>query len=323
MLTQNSSRLDSRLRNWESALLLLAHEGQSSAAHPLPELVEDQKLLERADAYCDSLTASHSRTFYLATQFLPGSKRKAVRALYAFCRTSDDLVDCPENDGNDNWTTWRQQAISTAPPSQDLVAVAWADARLRYRIPIHYAEQLLDGVGRDRCQKRYSTFDDLASYAYSVASTVGLMSMHIIGFSGKEAIPYAIRLGVALQITNILRDVGEDWRAGRVYLPQEELAAYGLAETDLASGRVDARWRAFMRFQIQRNRQLYAEACPGIKLLDQDGRFAVTAAADLYRAILDDIEAHDYDVFHRRAHLSAAEKLLRLPSVLFRSTFSA
>lgn len=143
--------------------------------------------------------------------------------------------------------------------------------------------------------------------------------MHIIGFSGAEAVPYAVKLGVALQITNILRDVGEDWRAGRVYLPLDELAAYGLTESDLAAGRVDGRWRAFMRFQIDRNRRLYAEAWPGIALLGKDGRLAVAAAGELYRAILDDIEAHDYDVFNRRAHVSAWGKLCRLPGIWWRN----
>jgi phytoene synthase len=118
-----------------------------------------------------------------------------------------------------------------------------------------------------------------------------------------------------LQLTNILRDVGEDWRAGRLYLPQQELAEYGLAEADIAAGRIDDRWRSFMRFQIGRTRQLYAEAMPGIALLDSDGRFAIAAAADLYRRILDDIEIHDYDVFTRRAHLSAWDKLRRLPGI--------
>jgi phytoene synthase len=318
MLTQDTPIIDARLRNWERRLLWLAHKDQPYASQPLPMLIEDQKLLQHAYSYCTSLTASHSRTFYLATEFLSPSKRKAMRALYAFCRTSDDLVDCPENTMKEAWSAWRQRAISPAPPRHDLVAVAWADTRLRYRIPIRYAEQLLDGVSRDICQKRYVTFEELAAYAYGVASTVGLMSMHIIGFSGKEAVPYAIKLGVALQITNILRDVGEDWRAGRVYLPQIELAAYGLSEADLAGGRVDERWRAFMRFQIERNRLLYAEADPGIKMLDKDGRFAVAAAAELYRAILADIEDHDYDVFHRRAHLSAARKLLHLASLSLR-----
>jgi phytoene synthase len=155
----------------------------------------------------------------------------------------------------------------------------------------------------------------LAAYAYGVASTVGLMSMHIIGFAGVEAIPYAVKLGVALQMTNILRDVGEDWRAGRVYLPQEELAAFGLSEADLAAGRVTARWRAMMRYQIERNRQLYAEAWPGIALLDGDGRFAIGAAAGLYRAILDDIITRDYDVFNQRAYVRGPAKLGLLPGL--------
>jgi 15-cis-phytoene synthase len=322
MLTQNPPIIDAHLRNWERTLLLLAHEGLAGAVYPLPTRVEDPALLARAYDFCDSLTAHHSRTFYLATRFLPPSKRKAVRALYAFCRISDDLVDCPQDGGDAAWDAWRQQALSAATPGWDLVAVAWADARLRYRIPLRYAEQLLDGIGRDRCQTRYRTFDELAAYAYSVASTVGLMSMHIIGFAGKEAISYAVKLGVALQISNILRDVGEDWRAGRVYLPQEELAAFGLDDSDLGRGCLDHRWRDFMRFQIRRNRLLYAEAVPGIRLLHRDGRFAVAAAADLYGAILTDIEAHGYDVFQRRAHLSAAEKLLRLPAILFRSTYA-
>jgi phytoene synthase len=145
------------------------------------------------------------------------------------------------------------------------------------------------------------------------------MSMHISGYASDDAIPYAIKLGVALQLTNILRDVGEDWRAGRVYLPQQDLALFGLSEDDLARGRVDDRWRAFMRYEIAWNRDLYAEAMPGIRLLNPDGRLAVQAAAEFYRAILDDIEAHDYDVFGRRARVSKWAKLRRLPGLWWRT----
>jgi phytoene synthase len=209
--------------------------------------------------------------------------------------------------------------MSTHPPTDDLVALAWADTRRRYKVPPRYAEQLIDGVARDLRQTRYQTFEDLAAYSYGVASTVGLMSMHIIGFSGPEAVPYAIKLGVALQITNILRDIGEDWRAGRVYLPVEELEAYGLTEEDLAAGHIDVRWRSFMQFQIERNRQLYREARPGIAMLNADGRFAIAAAADLYQGILGDIEAHDYDVFNRRAYVSTPRKLSMLPRIWWQS----
>jgi phytoene synthase len=162
---------------------------------------------------------------------------------------------------------------------------------------------------------RYATFSDLATYSYGVASTVGLMAMHIVGFSGPEAVPYAVRLGVALQMTNILRDVGEDFRAGRVYLPQGELIAHGLGEGDIGRGVVTGGWRAFMRFQIERTRSLYAEAWEGIRLLEPEGRLAIAAASEFYQGILDDIESHDYDVFTRRAGLSTWGKLRRIPSL--------
>jgi phytoene synthase len=145
------------------------------------------------------------------------------------------------------------------------------------------------------------------------------MSMHIVGFKDESAIPYAVKLGVALQLTNILRDVAEDWHNGRLYLPLHELQAFNLSEADIAAGINDQRWKAFMGFQIRRARQLYDEALPGLALLEQRGRLAVAAAAELYRAILDDIEAHNYDVFTRRAHISSGRKLLHLPTIFLRA----
>jgi phytoene synthase len=145
------------------------------------------------------------------------------------------------------------------------------------------------------------------------------MAMHIIGFSSEAAIPYAVKLGVALQLTNILRDIAEDWRAGRVYLPQDELAAYGLTEDAIATGYVDSRWSEFMRFQIDRNRRLYSESLPGIAMLNADGRFAIAAAAELYQAILTDIEAHNCDVFSRRSYVSLPGKLGLLPRIWWQS----
>ena len=297
---------------WEPALLSQALEAWQSITIAAPQSLSDRLLLDRAYAHCARVTARHSRSFYRASSFLPREKRRAVRALYAFCRVTDDIVDCPDCQARHALREWRHVALAAEPPLDNLVAVAWADARQRYRIPLRLAEQLIDGVARDLDQTRYATFDDLATYAYGVASTVGLMSMRIIGYRSAAAIPYAIKLGVALQLTNILRDVGEDWRSGRVYLPADELARFDLSEDDLARGQVDDRWRAFMRFQIERNRRLYAEAWPGIELLNRDGRLAIAAAGDLYRRILDDIEAHDYDVFTRRAHVSTPRKLLGL-----------
>ncbi len=308
---------------WEKPLLALAHESWLGLTqHPQHTSQRDAGLLQRAYAHCEAITAEHSRSFHLASGLLPADKRRAARALYAFCRVTDDIVDRPEGDVEAGLAAWRQRSLDPTPPAHDLVAVAWADARARHHIPRRYAEQLIDGVARDLQQRRYTSFDDLATYCYGVASTVGLMSMHIIGFRGPEAIPHAIKLGVALQMTNILRDVAADYANGRVYLPVDELHQFGLQPADLAAGRVTESWRAFMRFQIDRNRQLYAESWPGIALLDADGRFGIAAAADLYRAILDDIEAHEYDVFSRRAHVSTWGKLRRLPALWWQTRSS-
>ena len=269
----------------------------------------DAALLESAYAYCHTLTARHSKSFLVASSLLPRPQRRAIRALYAFCRVSDDIVDYPNGDVVKKLAAWRRRVLREDPPDHDLVALAWADARATYQVPDHYIGQLLDGVAADLQVTRYATFRDLAAYCYGVASTVGLMSMHVIGFSGPEAIPYAVKLGVALQLTNILRDVAEDWERGRCYLPQDELARFGLSEADIAAGQVTARWRAFMRFQINRTRRLYQEAIPGIALLNRDGQHAIAAAAAIYGAILDDIEANDYDVFTRRAYVGKLRKV--------------
>lgn len=317
-MTTTIPRYLSPTNTWERSLLSQAHEALNSMTVPASPN-GDREVMARAYQYCNALTAEHSRSFHLASSLLPPAKRMAVRALYAFCRVSDDIVDESADGAASRLAAWRSHALSSHPPQDDLVAQAWADTRARYRIPWRYAEQLLEGVARDLQQTRYETFDELAAYAYGVASTVGLMSMHIIGFQGPEAIPYAVKLGVALQLTNILRDVGEDWRAGRVYLPRQELAAFDLSESDLARGKVDERWRRFMRFQIARNRTLYEEAWPGIGMLHAEGRMAIATAAGVYRAILDDIEDHDYDVFNRRAHVSTWGKLRLLPGLWWRS----
>lgn len=306
--------------SWEGRLLLRAYDALEYHI-PAQPVNAESSLLRDAYAQCATITQAHSRTFYLASALLPAEQRLAARALYAFCRVSDDLVDCYSEDRQQKLNEWRHRTALAHPPSNNLVALAWADTRAKYQIPLRYAEQLLDGVERDLTAHRYETFNELASYCYGVASTVGLMTMHIVGYTSREAIPYAIKLGVALQLTNILRDVGEDWRNGRLYLPQEELAQFGLTEADIEAGVVDDRWRQFMQFQIARTRQLYAEAMPGIVMLGKQGRFAIASAADLYQAILKEIEANDYDVFHHRAHTSAWQKLTSLPRIWWRYSF--
>jgi phytoene synthase len=137
--------------------------------------------------------------------------------------------------------------------------------------------------------------------------------MYIIGFMNNDALPYAVKLGVALQMTNILRDVGEDFRKGFLYLPQSEMIEFGLTEENISEATLQEGWREFMRYQIARTRQLYSEAQPGVEFLDQEGRLAILAASDFNQGILEEIEKNDYDVFSRRAGLSAWGKLQRLP----------
>lgn len=306
---------------WEVQLLMAAREAFDSQ-RLLESIQADSTMLDAAYKICDEITYDHSRTFHMASSLLPTEKRKAARALYAFCRITDDIIDDPVGTADERYERlmeWQSKVMAQCPPESDLVCLAWADSQIKFNIPRGYAQQLIDGCARDVNQTRYQTFEDLAEYSYGVASTVGLMAMHIVGFANRDAIPYAVRLGVALQLTNILRDVAEDYRNGRIYLAQDELAAYGLSEHDIERGIVTDNWRKFMAFQIERNRKLYDESIAGIVMLDSDGRFAIAAAAELYKAILDDIEAHDYDVFSRRAHIPTMGKLSRLPAIWWRS----
>lgn len=308
--------------SWESKLLELAYSGLNS--HKILEPVNiDKHRLRKAYNLCKALTKRNSRTFYLSSSVLPPKKRRAIRALYAFCRATDDIVDLANEDPREQLMLWKQRALSVEPSNNDLLITAWLDTRARYSIPEGYVEQLIDGIASDIYPCRYYTFDELTEYCYKVAVTVGLMVMHIIGFRGNDAFPYAIKLGVALQLTNILRDIGEDWKLGRLYLPVDELAEFNITESDIDAGTVDERWRAFMKYQISRCHRLYAEALPGISMLHSDGHFAIAAAAELYRAILGEIEKSDYNVFVRRAHVSSLRKLMKLPGIWYRTKIMA
>ena len=280
--------------------------------------------LDRAFDRCAAITRQHSKTFHLSTSFLPKAKRAAVRAFYAFCRTTDDIVDVLPGDDQARQAhldAWRQDARRTWQDQTDPVLAAWAYVRDAYDIPRRYVEELIDGCKMDLTIMRYASWDELRQYCYHVASTVGLISMHIIGLNGGDLALFersqasAAELGIALQLTNILRDVGEDLRRDRIYLPAEDLRRYGYTEDDLRHGIIDDRFRALMRFEIDRAQVMYQRGLPSIASLSSDGRLAVGAAILLYRDILDKIVANDFDVFSQRAHLTLADKLCRLPHI--------
>ena len=305
--------------NWENQLIALAGKVPHPHARPFFSYWAGDVSLRKAYKQAEKITAQHSKSFYFASGLLPEEKRSAVRALYAFCRTVDDIVDESANAEQDSKLDyWRGMVESASFADNDLVAAAWADTLIRYHIPRHYALQLINGVARDLCQSRYQTFEELATYCYGVASTVGLMSMYIVGFKNNAAVPYAIKLGVALQMTNILRDVGEDYQNGRLYLPRQELAFYGIPESEIAAGHISDNWRQFMKFQIDRTRQLYEDSWAGVTMLEREGQLAIGAASVFYQGILDEIEKNDYDVFTQRASLSVWDKVNRLPALIGR-----
>lgn len=253
---------------------------------------------------------------------LPRPKRRAIRVLYAFCRQSDDLVDEASTNPRAAFERWVMNTQLNTPTNP--ILIAWQDLHTRYTLPEQIVYDLLEGIRMDLSIDRYATFADLELYCYRVAGTVGLLSMEIIGYQ-PGADTYAVKLGLALQLTNILRDIGEDAHRGRVYLPTDELTAYDLTADDLLATchnnhwRTalchDARWHSLMQFQIQRARRLYQEAWPGIALLNQDGRYAVAAAATLYQGILTKIEANQYDNLSKRAFVPNREKLGMLPRI--------
>lgn len=300
----------------DEQLALLLHLADSKPAHVSDCSLSSSVVLPLPDAYrlCERLTRQHSKSFFFSTQFLPRDKRRAVRALYAFCRTSDDIVDMAQDDPACVLAEWVRLVHAPLPPPGNAVLLAWHDTRIRYSLPAALTNELLAGIAMDLSIHRYQTFADLWLYCYRVASVVGLLSMGIMG-SGPRAEMYAIKLGVALQLTNILRDVGEDARRGRVYLPAEDLQRFGLTSEDILASVSDARFHALMQFQIERAWQLYDESWPGVALLPSDSRLAVGAAAYTYRAILDKIIANDYDVYAKRAYLTLKEKLALLPSI--------
>jgi phytoene synthase len=262
----------------------------------------------------------NSRTFFFATALLPREQRQAIRALYAFCRATDDLVD-EHKATHAQVEAWREKVRLPAEEQQDPVLYLWAQVRSQYRVNPRYEDELITGVAYDIFPERYATWEDLENYCYHVASTVGLLSIPIVGLregiSFECASPYAIKLGIALQLTNILRDVGEDARQGRVYLPESDLERFGLTRGDILSGVQNESFIELMKFEIARARQLYQESLPGIAMLSPSGQLAVGAAALLYRALLDEIEAIQYGVHQFRAYTTERKKLAMLPGILY------
>jgi 15-cis-phytoene synthase len=301
----------------------------------LSESASLKKLASTNEAYeiCREITAKYAKTFYLGTLLMPKPKRQAIWAIYAWCRLTDELVDGLEATGTtpetlDGWEAQLESIFAGQPI--DNPDVALVDTLAKFPIDIQPFRDMIAGQRLDLYRNRYQNFEELKEYCYYVAGTVGLMSIAVMGIDNSHynAAWYpevyhpteeAIALGIASQLTNILRDVGEDVSRGRIYLPLDELAQFDYTEAELLKGVVDDRWRALMKFQIARARRYYEVAERGISYLSGDARYPIWAALILYRQILDRIEENEYDVFKYRAYVPKHQKLLSLPLAWLRA----
>ena len=265
------------------------------------------------------LTRRNAKTFYFASHALPPEKRLASYALYSFCRYVDNIADT----GGDARAARVQLDVTRNlldhiyESDQQLHRwSAFQETVRRNEIPKRYFLDLVDGVEMDLTAFSCSTYADLQKYCYRVASVVGLMMTRVFQPDNDEALQYAEHLGTAMQLTNILRDIGEDYRMHRVYLPNDDMRDWGIGEEDLHKGEVTPAFRRFIQFQIARAREFYTKAKPGIALLPNDGsRYCVHVMSVLYSRILNAIEANEYDVFTRRAHVPLPEKIRLAASV--------
>ena len=286
--------------------------------------------LDIAYEKCRIETQRWAKTFYLGTLLLPYKKRKAIWAIYVWCRRTDELMDSPEaltkskEELSDNLNEWEENTrnIFKGNVKSDLDAVL-ADTIENFPQSIDPYLDMIEGQRMDLTKFRYKDFSELKLYCYRVAGTVGLMTQNVMGIdTAYTSAPWsnipdpskaAIALGIANQLTNILRDVGEDRHRGRIYLPQDEIQRFDYSEEELLQGEINTQWKELMAFQLKRAREWFQTSEDGIKWLSADARWPVWTSLRLYRGILNAIEKLDYDVFNNRAYVKNSVKAIELP----------
>ena len=274
------------------------------------------------DSYleCRRLNAKHGKTYFLATRLLPLAKRPYVHALYGFARYADEIVDdlsstlTPEE--KRNWlTTWSAGILKDIDKrkSSDAIGLALIDTINRWQIPHHYFEAFLHSMAMDLTITEYPSYEALSEYVYGSAAVIGLEMVHILGVTKPELLEETLigakKLGIAFQLANFIRDIGEDLQRGRIYLPLDELQAFGIDKERLRSRRVDSDLKAAIAFQIHRVRELQREAEATIVNLTPQSHACIKAASELYCGIVDEVEKIDYEVFTKRAKTSTYRRL--------------
>jgi phytoene synthase len=289
---------------------MLLDDKNISAAKP-------DDLLAAGYLECKAITEHYGTSYYFATQFFPRELRNSIYAVYAFARIPDEIVDDPNKGGKEETLAklneWRERwlAAMAAGGSDDAVLNAIVDTFRRHNITVEDGEAFLRSMFMDEEVFSYDSYEHLEDYMYGSAGVIGIMVTKIVGFGSDEAFPYAIKLGYAFQLTNFLRDIKQDYdELGRIYMPRDEMRRFGLTERDIATQNFDERFVEFMNFQIERNRQIYREALPGIPMLHWRGRMAVRIAYVLYKAILNEIERVNYNIYRGRVRTSFRRKLL-------------
>ena len=284
--------------------------------------------LEESYRLCSQIARRTAKNFYYSFLVMPREKRRAMCAIYAFMRRSDDIADSAANpavalDGLRQWRAQVDAALNseepqagpaqsgtgTPGPPELGILPALADTVRRYRIPQRHFYELLDGTEMDQTTTRYETFDDLYKYCYHVASAVGLIVLPVFGFKDQAALAPAEACGIAFQLTNILRDVKEDARLGRIYLPLEDLKRFGVSEDDIMNGHATPQFLELMKFEAARAREFYDKAQPLLGMIDADSRGTLAVMIGIYGGILRKIEESNFAVFDERVRLSTAEKL--------------
>jgi len=280
--------------------------------------------LAKSYAECKRLNAQHGKTYYLATLLLPPAKRPFVHALYGFARYADEIVDDLASTLSDTQKAealekWGSSVIADikSGKSHDHIGAALVDTVKRFDIPISYFEAFLKSMQMDLTITQYQNYEDLMEYVYGSAAVIGLQMLPILGTLSDEAYVAAEKLGVAFQLANFIRDVGEDLDRGRVYLPLRELAKHGVTRQMLEERSLTPEIKSALKEQIARVRKLQAEASSGIKLLSPESRACIEAASELYCGIVDEVEKIEYEIFKKRAKTSTWRRIkVALPAYL-------
>lgn len=264
------------------------------------------------DEYCQDKCAKSGSSFYYSFLFLPIERRRAIMALYAFCREVDDVVDeCPDPAlAATKLTWWRQEVERIAEAqAQHPVGLALQAAGKQFDLPKEQLLEIIDGMEMDLQQSRYLDFKGLQLYCYRVASVVGLLAAEIFGYQDRQTQKYAHDLGMAFQLTNIIRDIGEDARRGRIYIPVDELQRFNVPVSDLFDSRYSDNFTALMRFQIERAEKYYVQALAQLPAIDRKAQRPGLIMAAIYRTLLDEIKRDNCQVLHQRIALTPLRKI--------------